>query len=530
MAVYQPSPQPPSTFMAGSRPSHLHRLSPTPPPVSKRDKRRNAMMERIQEISTSFAENREYHYRRQLQALQRDVNLITRAEPYRNEPLDEKLGDIEEDGPTNVAGIRGGQHGSIMGRSERQPKVGKWGRRFIEEVNNAMEDRDAQLSLIVERHNHRINELKEDHLFQTISAEKECEGLLVNLRQRLIKTVSDKRAALLKERDKTESFDASSLLVNPSQFSFANPASPGGLQSNRKTRHTRHRLDVEEIGPVGENKRKRKLGVDADEGSPGPSNRTADVEAPALSKDSRAKLDSSQLFTSNYSLDALFSDRELIMVQQEASIAALQEMQSLRKQNRNLDKDPLSKLEASTLKPQTNGRKSLRPNGSTNPTTANVTDAEDDAENGAPQVDGADDNSSDDIFLTAPAMDRTANSSFHATRSTRNNHLSFLNNGSTLHTLGDLAGRASAIKLIGTYSKDRKVGSDEYNRAPPLTDQEVDDDLALIAVAMRDSEAAPGKMNMKLVDDLCVEMVDYTNDGNGVVSDLRGSRGSSVMV
>lgn len=149
MAVYQPSPQPPANLMAGGRPSHLHRSSPTPPPLSKRDKRRNAMMDRLQEISTNFAENREYHYRRQLQALQRDVNLITYAEPYQNQPLDELLDDFHEDAPTNAAGIRGGQYGLMIGNGERQPRAGKWGRRFIEEVNNAMEDRDAQLSLVV---------------------------------------------------------------------------------------------------------------------------------------------------------------------------------------------------------------------------------------------------------------------------------------------------------------------------------------------------------------------------------------------
>ena len=135
--------------MAGSRPAQLHRSSPTPPPLSKRDKRRNAMMDRLQEISQNFAENREYHYRRQLQALQRDVNFITFADPYQNQPLDELLDDYDEDPTTSAAGMRGGQYGSMAGNNERQPRVGKSGRRFIEEVNNAMEDRDAQLSLIV---------------------------------------------------------------------------------------------------------------------------------------------------------------------------------------------------------------------------------------------------------------------------------------------------------------------------------------------------------------------------------------------
>ena len=369
-------------------------------------------------------------------------------------------------------------------------------------------------------------------MYHTIVAQKECDGLLASLRDRLSKIVSDKRAALLKERDKIEPFDTTSLLANQSQFSFANPASPGGPLSNRKTRHTRHRLEVEDPGPAVENKRKRKLGMDGDEGSPGPVNRITDAEVPVAVKDPRGKPDTYQPLTSGYSLDALFSDKELVIMQQEASYAALQEIMAMRKKSKTIYKDAFHKMDTSTLKARPGGgrRKSAKPNGSTNPTTANVTDMEDNAENNAPsQIDGADEDSSDDIFLTAPSMDRTANSSFHATRSTRNNHLNFLsNNGSPLHTLGDLAGRASAVKLLGTYSKDRRQGSEDYNRAPPLTEQEVDDDLALIASVMREGDAAPGKMNLKFVEDLCMDIVDYTNDGSGQDGDLRGSRASSA--
>lgn len=370
--------------------------------------------------------------------------------------------------------------------------------------------------------------MTEDYDYWTKVAEKECTSLLTNLRTRYTKMVSDKRAALLKERDKPDISDITSLLVSQSQFSFANPASPGGPLSNRKTRHTRHRQEVEDTGPGGENKRKRKLAGDADEGSPGPSSRTADVEAPVSSKEARSKTDVYTPLTSAYSMDALFNDKELIMTTQEASYAAVQEILSQRKRNKTFDKDALRRIEAGTQKGVSNGRKATKTHSTTNPTTANVTDAEDDAEDIPPQIDGADEDSSDDVFLTAPAMDRTANSSFYATRSTRNNHLSFLSNGSPLHTLGDLAGRASAVKYLGTYPKDRKQSSEEYNRAPPLTDQEVDDDLALIAAAMREGEASPGKMNLKLVEDLCLEQVDYTNEGGGAASDMRGSGRSSI--
>ena len=81
---------------------------------------------------------------------------------------------------------------------------------------------------------------------------------------------------------------------------------------------------------------------------------------------------------------------------------------------------------------------------------------------------------------------------------------------------------------MGTYNKERKLGPDEYQRAPALTDQEVEDDLALIAAAVKEGEASPGKMNLKFVEDLCTEVVDCTNDGSGEGGSRIGSRESSM--
>ncbi|KAL8642494.1 MAG: hypothetical protein Q9228_000812 [Teloschistes exilis] len=549
MAAYAPLPSSAAALVPGPNSSDLHRQSPTPPPLTKREKRKNAMAERLRDISTNFAENREYHYRRQLQALQRDLSFITYAEPYRDRPLDEINDEL-----------------ALDGGNDAQPRAGKWARKFIEEVNNAMEDRDAQLCLVVvsqtagrnldpfvmkiadisiqDRHNFRVRELKDDYEFSVGVAEKESTNLLSTLRTRLIQNVMQKKAALMKERDKFELADAASLLLNPNQFSFASSASPGGVQSNRKTRHTRHRLDVEDIGPTGENKRKRKLGADADEGSPAPAGRIPEGEAPTSSKDLPAKVDPYQSLAPAYSMGHLFTDKELVMTTQEASYATIQDIHAKRKKSKapTLHGEAVRKLEAfapplledRTLKPNKRGGngKSSRMNGSTNPTTANVTDTEDNGDlNLVSQVDGVDEALSDDIFLSAPAMDRTANSSIHATRSTRNNQPTFMINGASfLHSLGDLAGRASAVRLLGTHvARERKERNfEEYSRAPPLTDQEQDDDLAMIAAAMKEAEGNPGKMNLKFVEELSLGTTDYTNDGSGGGNGVAGSRGSSV--
>ncbi|CAL8581600.1 hypothetical protein XPA_007289 [Xanthoria parietina] len=542
MTAYLPSPQPigglTRVSAVANNTTHLHRHSHTPPPpptLSKRDKRRNAMIDRLRDLEDGFAANRDFYYRQQLQALQRDANIITGAAPYRNQPLDDLDDVIDPDESAPINGDRAQHPEETMGNTESQPKAGKWARGFIEQVNNAMEDRDAQLSLIVDRHNFRIRELRDDYEYAVTVADKEYAYLLNILRTRLSQTIEQKRAALLKERDKMEFSDISSSLLNSTHFVFPNPASPGGPQSNRKTRHGRHRYDVDDLG---ENKRKRKLPTDPDEGSPAPTSRNLDAEAPIVGKEPVTKVESHQSFTTPPSMGLLFSDKELVITNQEASYAALQDIVAKRRKSTNLqtfDKDSVRKMEAMTTrmdrsqKPSKNSNRLSRPNGSTNPTTADASDDEDNPDIIPSQIDGADEALSDDIFLTAPAMDRTANSSVHATRSTRNINPLFANSNNPFQSLGGLAGRASAIKYMGSYNKERKLGPDEYQRAPPCTDQEMEEDLALIALAVKEGEASPGKMNLKFVEELGIEVMDYTNDGSGEGASARGSRESSGL-
>ncbi len=156
MTAYLPSPQPigglTRVSAVANNTTHLHRHSHTPPPpptLSKRDKRRNAMIDRLRDLEDGFAANRDFYYRQQLQALQRDANIITGAAPYRNQPLDDLDDVIDPDESAPINGNRAQHPEETMGNTESQPKAGKWARGFIEQVNNAMEDRDAQLSLIV---------------------------------------------------------------------------------------------------------------------------------------------------------------------------------------------------------------------------------------------------------------------------------------------------------------------------------------------------------------------------------------------
>ena len=152
--AYSPSPQPAALAAAGSS-KNLSRLSPTPPPnqaVSKRDKRKNALTDRLRDISANFANNRDFYYRQQLQTYQIAINYISEAKPYENKPLDDLGDDIIQNISDTVSGnTQGGQRAGQTGSQSKfqaPPRAGKWAATFVQEVNEAMEERDTQLTML----------------------------------------------------------------------------------------------------------------------------------------------------------------------------------------------------------------------------------------------------------------------------------------------------------------------------------------------------------------------------------------------
>lgn len=320
------------------------------------------------------------------------------------------------------------------------------------------------------------------------------------MRQRLIQGVNQKKAFLLKEKEKLDIADSNALLFRPDQFTINNTVSPGGPQSNRKTRHTRHRLDAEDMDTAsGNNKRKRKAPADGENGSPTPAGR--DVEAINVLKEANVKLEAHRHRAPLYSIDRLFSEKELNGNLQQASFYVIENMK-----RRKLNADAQNNLPSLV------------------PTNADGTDNEDE---GGAEANFGNDVPMDDALLTAPEMGRSiTNTSYHATRSTRVQNLS--NGISAGDSLGDLAGRHAGVGLIGVYQKEKKR-EDEYNRAPGLSDQEAETELALMKALM--AEEDEGKtVNTKLLDDVVEYVVDYIGPGGAQSSHQNGSAVEVVEV
>ncbi len=141
--AYSPSPTPPLTGPDASL--YPHRRSPTPPaqPLSKRDKRRNQHVAHQQELYNDLASNREQHYREQLIALQTDMSLISQADPYDPEPL--------EDSPEEIARIAELAASGTPYQSQMSSLAGKWYAEFVHEVNDAKEAKELALIQLMVR-------------------------------------------------------------------------------------------------------------------------------------------------------------------------------------------------------------------------------------------------------------------------------------------------------------------------------------------------------------------------------------------
>jgi Sds3-like len=133
MAFNSPSPTSPSAI--------VHERSPPPQPISKRDRKRNQQMAQFQDLSNDFKENRSGYFHKQIVALQHDMNLITQANPYAPEPLD--------DSPEAIARLVEVAAAGTPYQAEMSMVAGNWYSEFVQDINQAKEGRDVELTQLL---------------------------------------------------------------------------------------------------------------------------------------------------------------------------------------------------------------------------------------------------------------------------------------------------------------------------------------------------------------------------------------------
>lgn len=274
------------------------------------------LSEKLADMVASFSANHVEHFYAQLSALQCDINLVLRADPYRDGPLDDSKEDIDRLIATARDEICRSRAIAPEAESSFQALGGQFYAKFVQDINASMEERDKELTQAYQRHTDTVAALQRSASYKRQLAQEEHQLLSSTLRERLIQSVTAKRAKLLRDKEQLDIADSNALLLNPTQFSIGNPASPGGALSNRKTRHTRGRTDLAD--DPNENKRKRKAPFDEEPaaGSASPLPQSA-KEPPASAhgpvKDAKARLASSQFEAPLYSIDRLFSEKELAL-------------------------------------------------------------------------------------------------------------------------------------------------------------------------------------------------------------------------
>jgi hypothetical protein len=187
-----------------------------------------------------------------------------------------------------------------------------------------------------------MSELAAADAYRKKLAALEHHALSTTLRDRLINSVMNKKNRLSRDRETIEIGESNALLLHPSQFGLANPASPGGMHSKRATRHRR---DAEEITNFAEgNKRKRKAG-DSDE-SPAPTRRIDNGSSTPLWFAEKNTLNAAQIDSALYSIDKLFTDKELALTYNQAALAAHRYMQRHQPYAEDVDTPPNGKSES----------------------------------------------------------------------------------------------------------------------------------------------------------------------------------------
>ncbi|KAK4987733.1 hypothetical protein LTR50_004386 [Elasticomyces elasticus] len=299
-----------------SPPPDTRMLSPSPPPqqpLSKRDKRRANITDKLADMINSFSRDRDQHYRAQMQAVQVDMTLVLRADPYQDTPLNDSAEEVDK----AVKEVLGDLPSAGKPHEDFIAMVGREYGRFVEEANAAQETRDVELTQLWDHHEKAKEELKRQHNLKVSVAEREHYELSSTIRNRLITSINARRAELMREKEKLDISDSNAFLLHPNQYTINNPASPGGALSNRKTRHTRHRVgDPDEPENTLKRKRKAAMAEEIDSPGPAPAFRSLQAETARTSSpyhEARAKTQYAQQEAPAYSLERLFTEKELAM-------------------------------------------------------------------------------------------------------------------------------------------------------------------------------------------------------------------------
>ncbi|CAJ2511659.1 Uu.00g072840.m01.CDS01 [Anthostomella pinea] len=306
------------------------RQSPQPQ-QSKRDKKRQVMNDRLNTLAEQFSRDKDRQYREELHKIQVDVNLVGHFDPYVDRPLD-GIDCLCEQSQANGASNANANTNNRSLLYMAGPTTEDWTRT----VEDHLETRDYDMTTQKYDFERKMQDYHNTHAYRVEVAKREHRALSATLKDRLINNILSKKYRLGKEKEAIEISDSSALLLHPNQFSLTNPASPGGTHGKR---NTRLRREMEELPGYSENKKRKRNAAD-DDGSPAPVRRALDPTntTPFWQSD---RLRGLRKETGPvYSIDKLFTDKELSLTYNTAAIAAHKHLLTRRDVNGNVLPSP----------------------------------------------------------------------------------------------------------------------------------------------------------------------------------------------
>ncbi|KAF3071184.1 putative deacetylase complex subunit protein [Daldinia childiae] len=304
----------------------------SPPPQSKRDKRRQVVNDRLAVLADKFSRDKDKHYRDELHKIQIDVNLVGRVDPYADRPLDAIDREYREiqhatnaQQTTNVSS-NGSPKRSLLEMAG--PTFSEW----VHQIEDLVEHRDYEMTSHKIEYERKLREHQKTHAYKVELAKREHKTLSNTLRDRLINGITSKKYRLGKEKEALDIADGSALLLHPNQYSLTNPASPGGTHGKR---NTRLRREMEELPGYSDNKKRKRNAAD-EEGSPAPKRGALDSSNTTPFWSSERVRGLRKETGPVYSIDKLFTDKELAMTYNAAALAAHKHLLIRRDTNGNI--------------------------------------------------------------------------------------------------------------------------------------------------------------------------------------------------
>ncbi|KFY20863.1 hypothetical protein V491_03365 [Pseudogymnoascus sp. VKM F-3775] len=294
--------------------------APPVQPLSKRDKRRTALIDRLNDITMQFSANKDQYYREQLGVVQQDIALILHAIPYVEDPTKETtvellsvIHKLTRGDPRALQSIKEGDLEGVGGRIYHE---------FRDEIQDAMERRDASLSKYASEHKSHLSELNTSSAFLTKLAGREHSALASTIRDRLINSITERKRKLNRDMTSNEGIDNSNAYhYHPAQYSVLNPASPGGVLGKRSSRHRR---DLDDLPALLDPTKRKRRAVDDGRASPVP-NRRAPIDLHQIGSGTPLNRFTEKAQDPEcplYSVDKLFTEKELSLLERQAAEAA----------------------------------------------------------------------------------------------------------------------------------------------------------------------------------------------------------------